>query len=531
MGVRIGQLIDRTYRVVRVLGEGGMGAVYEGGNTLIARRVAIKVLHAHLLKKAEVVARFEQEAQAAGRIRNDHINEVIDLGTLDDGSRYIVLEFLEGETLKDRVKRAGRLTPMQAVDIVRQVLVGLSAAHRAGIIHRDLKPGNVFILWEKLGQRDFVKIIDFGVSKFLLARDGDDLDTTNVNVVLGTPHYMAPEQLRRSRDVDVRADLYSVGVILYKAVTGRVPYEATSIHELIFMLVQSDPKPPEKVAPGLDPTFLRILNKAIERDVEARFQSADEFIAELDQWRMAAAADELPYFTGDGLISTMHSVSLRRGSSSGENSVQNVHVLSATSDISEISAISMNTVDEVGPAIRAAQASQSEAKRAAATVPMAAPAPIAPPAVPALPAAAPASPPMTSPEALPPPSKSRSSILIGVALTIVVLAAVGTAAWKLMPVESEAHAIPATSNSVAEPTPAVPEPAPSPDASAASVEPGASANEPPTISVTDLPPESTTHSGGGTPVAVPVAPPPTVPVTPPPTTPPKPKSTNPDWGY
>ncbi|HQK19974.1 MAG TPA: serine/threonine-protein kinase, partial [Polyangiaceae bacterium] len=229
MTVRIGQLLDGKYRVVRVLGKGGMGAVYEGENTLISRRVAIKVLLPELLKKRDVATRFELEAQAAGRIQNDHINEVLDLGTLEDGARFIVLEFLEGETLKERVKRVGRLTPMQAVHIVRQVLVGLSAAHRAGIVHRDLKPGNVFILWEKLGQRDFVKIIDFGVSKFLMSQESQVLDESHANAVLGTPHYMAPEQLRRSGTVDARADLYSVGIILYKAVTGHVPYHAQSV--------------------------------------------------------------------------------------------------------------------------------------------------------------------------------------------------------------------------------------------------------------------------------------------------------------
>ncbi|MFW5739057.1 MAG: serine/threonine protein kinase, partial [Myxococcota bacterium] len=309
MAVRIGQLLDGKYRVVRVLGKGGMGAVYEGENTLISRRVAIKVLHADLMKKPDMVSRFELEAQAAGRIQNDHINEVLDLGTLLDGSRFMVLEFLEGETLKERIKRAGRLTPMQAVHVVRQVLVGLSAAHRAGIIHRDLKPGNVFILWEKLGQRDFVKIIDFGVSKFLLRGESDELDTTNANAVLGTPHYMAPEQLRRSCDVDIRADLYSVGVILYKAITGRVPYNAKSIQELVFELMESEPVPASRWVAGLDPTFSRILDKAIDRDVNKRFQSADEFLAELEQWRMEMAASELPFFTEDGLISTMHSVS------------------------------------------------------------------------------------------------------------------------------------------------------------------------------------------------------------------------------
>ncbi len=383
MAVRIGQLLDGKYRVVRVLGKGGMGAVYEGENTLISRRVAIKVLHPDLMQKRDIVTRFELEAQAAGRIQNDHINEVLDLGTLEDGSRFIVLEFLEGETLKDRVKRAGRLTPMQAVHVVRQVLVGLSAAHRAGIVHRDLKPGNVFILWEKLGQRDFVKIIDFGVSKFLLSRESQDLDEAHANTVLGTPHYMAPEQLRRSSAVDARADLYSVGIILYKAVTGRVPYHANSVRELLVKLTTTAPVPAARWVAGLEPAFLRILDKAIQRDVDKRFQSADEFLAELEQWRMEMAASELPYFTEDGLMSTMHNVSLKRGSSS-EVSVPPVHVSPpgtgtdsvSLQEVSEISLASMPSansgpaqVQSTGDAARTLQRpSPSWGKRVAASV-------------------------------------------------------------------------------------------------------------------------------------------------------------------
>jgi eukaryotic-like serine/threonine-protein kinase len=435
MAVRIGQLLDGKYRVVRVLGTGGMGAVYEGENTFISRRVAIKVLHSDLMTKPDMVSRFELEAQAAGRIQNDHINEVLDLGTLLDGSRFIVLEFLDGETLKERVKRAGRLTAMQAVDIVRQVLVGLSAAHRAGIIHRDLKPGNVFILWEKLGQRDFVKIIDFGVSKFLLRAESEELDTTHANAVLGTPHYMAPEQLRRSCDVDARADLYSVGVILYKAITGRVPYHAQSIQELIFKLMDSDPAPASRWVPGLDPTFTRILDKAMERDVDKRFQSADEFLAELEQWRMEMSAAELPFFTEDGLISTMHSVSLRRGSSS-DVSVPPVHIVNSGSDsqsieeISEISAVSMPTVDEVGPQVRSGSGAMGSARPQPASG-----SPTAPPTEPKSAAVEPS----PAPTSFRPTGRSK---VWGVAAGVVAVCFVGVGIWLLSRTDAAASASP-----------------------------------------------------------------------------------------
>lgn len=320
MAVSIGELLEGKYRVVRLIGTGGMGSVYEGENVLISRRVAIKVLHPGLGQKRSIVARFEQEARAAGKIQNDHINEVIDIGTLEDGSKFIVLEFLEGETLRQRLKRAGALTPMQAAQIVMQVLRGLASAHRAGIVHRDLKPGNIFILWEKLGQRDFVKIIDFGVSKFTVddAASVDALD--NPDTVVGTPHYMAPEQIRHCADVDARADLYSVGIILYKAVTGKVPYNAKTIHELIVQLVQGEPADATKWVPDLDPGFLAILRKATERETTARYQSADEFLAALEQWSLTMQANVLPHFTEDGMISSVKSA-LRVGGTPSELSI------------------------------------------------------------------------------------------------------------------------------------------------------------------------------------------------------------------
>src|SRR5690349_12480299 len=161
-----GDIIEGKYRIVRLLGEGGMGAVYEGENTRIHRRVAIKVLHAAVAAKADVVQRFEREAQAAGRIGSDHIVEVLDLGNLPGGERFMVMEYLEGESLGDRLKRRQRLPPVEVAPVLIQLLEGLIAAHAAGIIHRDLKPDNVFLMANKGGQKDFVKVLDFGVSKF-----------------------------------------------------------------------------------------------------------------------------------------------------------------------------------------------------------------------------------------------------------------------------------------------------------------------------------------------------------------------------
>ena len=201
--VTIGQLLDKKYRIVRLLGEGGMGAVYEGENVRIHHRVAIKLLHAGIADNASVVERFEREAQAAGKIGSDHIVEVYDLGELPSGSRYMVMEYLDGENLTARVTKAGRLTPQVAAPLMVQLLEGLEAAHKAGIVHRDLKPDNIFLTKDKRGE-DFVKIVDFGVSKFNQLSGDSGMSMTRTGAVIGTPYYMSPEQAKGSKQSDHR---------------------------------------------------------------------------------------------------------------------------------------------------------------------------------------------------------------------------------------------------------------------------------------------------------------------------------------
>jgi serine/threonine protein kinase len=285
MDVTIGQLLDNKYRIVRLLGEGGMGAVYEGENVRIRHRVAIKVLHAGVAMHSDAVQRFEREAQAAGQIGSEHIVEVYDLGELEGGARYIVMEYLEGESLSQRVARLGRMPPTEIAPIMLQLLEGLAAAHDAKIVHRDLKPDNIFLQRNRNG-KDFVKIVDFGISKFSVL-GGSEMNMTRTGAVMGTPSYMSPEQARGTKNSDHRSDLYSAGVVLFECTTGQVPFRGDSFNDLMFKIALEAPPDPADLVQGLDARFAAIIRTGMAREVAQRFQSASDFAQAILQWMRA----------------------------------------------------------------------------------------------------------------------------------------------------------------------------------------------------------------------------------------------------
>ena len=283
-----------NYEVVATLGKGGVGVVYLAQHHTIARRAAIKVLAPDLSKDRDVVKRFFLEALATSLIHHPGIVEVFDYDVESSGRAYIVMEYLDGETLTERIKARGRLAPSEAVVLIRQVLRGLQAAHVAGIVHRDLKPDNIFILKEKAGQRDYVKIIDFGISKFAEQQGGVSSRMTRTGALMGTPHYMAPEQATGSTDIDRRTDVYAIGIILYEMVTGRLPFEAETFNQLLFEIALAKLIPARQVVPDLDPGIDSIIMKATARDPVHRFQSAQDFIAALDEWERSGSAVSVP---------------------------------------------------------------------------------------------------------------------------------------------------------------------------------------------------------------------------------------------
>src|SRR4051812_6224607 len=276
-----GITLSGRYLVTRKVGQGGMGAVYEATHTLIGKRVAVKVLLEKYARREAIVQRLEQEARLASSCQNEHIIDITDFGTTDDGRTFVVMEFLEGESLAEKLLRETRLPEQRILRILAQTASALAAAHAKGIVHRDIKPENLFILRRK--DQDFVKVVDFGISKSLRASDEAEEQPrlTQTGMVLGTPLYMSPEQARGDDELDARVDVYALGVIMYEGATGRVPFTGNNYLSVISQVLNEDPAPPRELRPDLSEELEAIILRAMEKDRRERYSSASELLGDL----------------------------------------------------------------------------------------------------------------------------------------------------------------------------------------------------------------------------------------------------------
>jgi eukaryotic-like serine/threonine-protein kinase len=290
-----GTLLAGKFRVIRRLGEGGMGSVYEIEHELTKHRRALKMLHSALAAMPSIVERFLREASAAGRVGNPHIAETFDAGVLETGEPYLVMELLRGEPLSARVGR-GPLLLHEVVDLIGQACVGVAAAHAAGIVHRDLKPDNLFVV--DVEGRPFVKILDFGISKFDQNQTGG-MALTKEGAAMGTPYYMSPEQIRGLSNLDARADVYALGVILYECLAGKRPFESDVLTHLAILIHAGDHQPLEQIRHDLPPGFADLVRHAMASDRDKRLQSALELRQRLERYgnvsfRTQASMSSLP---------------------------------------------------------------------------------------------------------------------------------------------------------------------------------------------------------------------------------------------
>jgi serine/threonine protein kinase len=281
MGPSPGQVIGGKYRIVRLIGDGGMGAVFEARHEVLGSTVALKFLHPELVRRTGLAARFLQEARVSASIQSPHVTRVIDVDQTPDGAPYLVMELLIGESLQQMLDRHLKLPRDQVIDYALQILSGLEAAHALGVVHRDLKPDNVFVTTS--GGGPVLKLLDFGIAKLRQAHEFQK-GLTRPGMVMGTPEYMAPEQLYAAEQVDHRADLYSLGAMLYEALAGVRPADGDDATQIIAQVTLGRVQPLLEREPSLPAGLAAAIHRALDPEPDRRFQNATEMRVELAQF-------------------------------------------------------------------------------------------------------------------------------------------------------------------------------------------------------------------------------------------------------
>jgi len=274
----LGRVLSERYRILRKLGEGGMGVVYLAEHVVIEKKIALKVLFPDLTRRSDLVQRFIQEAKSASRIGHENVIDITDFGQSPEGYVFLAMEYLSGQDLGQVLKTSGPMGWARAQPMLVQIGKALRAAHEGGIIHRDMKPENIFVTPRDDG-REFIKVLDFGIAK-VMGLDEDAPRLTRTGMIFGTPEYMSPEQAQ-GQHVDHRVDIYAVGCIMYQILTGNVPFQAETFMGILSKHMMEAPEPPRRRNPSIDPNVEAIILKAMEKDPAKRFQSMRDFVTAL----------------------------------------------------------------------------------------------------------------------------------------------------------------------------------------------------------------------------------------------------------
>ncbi|MEO8435874.1 MAG: protein kinase [Pyrinomonadaceae bacterium] len=277
----IGQILSDKYRIEELISEGGMGAVYRGTHILMDKKVAVKVLRPSLAADDTIVARFSREAKAASRIAHPHALSVTDFGESENGVVFLVMEYLNGKTLKNEIRNSGPMPLSRVVEIIRQVGSALDAAHAEGVIHRDLKSDNIMLV--DSNGADWAKVLDFGIAKITERVGSFDPGITAPNLIIGTPQYMSPEQCSQSSELDSRSDIYSLGVILYEMLIGHVPFTGESPTAIMMKHLQEAPPSVLEEREDLPASVGQVVAKALAKRPEDRYQSAGQMVEALTE--------------------------------------------------------------------------------------------------------------------------------------------------------------------------------------------------------------------------------------------------------